>query len=70
MSQGDWERFEGLVRSLSAHPDAPTVARANGLALSRLMDATAHARPDPGPLAWMDWERQKTLRLLRVRSAV
>ena len=29
------------------------------------METAAQASPAPGPLDWMDWERQKTLRLLR-----
>jgi hypothetical protein len=62
MSRDDWERFEVLVRGVA--PQAPTQARAHGIVLSRLMDATAAARPTPGPLDWMDWERKKTLRLL------
>jgi hypothetical protein len=70
MSQDDWERFDDLVRDAGREPGASTLARANGLALSRLMDEAEAARPAPGPLDWMDWERQKTLRLLRVRSAV
>jgi hypothetical protein len=63
MSREDWERFETLVHAAAAH--ARTQARAHGEAISGLMDA-AHAREEPAPLDWMDWERQKTLRLLRV----
>jgi hypothetical protein len=65
MSQEDWAQFESLVRRVSIQ--SPTQARANGLVISGLIEeATAsHCRPDPGPLDWMDWERQKTLRLLR-----
>jgi hypothetical protein len=70
MSRDDWDRFESLVRSVASRPESTTLARANGVVLSRLMDEAAHSRLDPGPLDWMDWERQKTLRLLRVRSAV
>jgi hypothetical protein len=72
MSRDDWARFESLVRAVVSRSPAgvPTRARAHGEALSRLMDA-AHVTPTaPGPLDWMDWERQKALRLLRVRSAV
>lgn len=65
MSEDDWERFENLVRTVMAQTQTPTVARANGLVVSRLMETAAQARPAPGPLDWMDWERQKTLRLLR-----
>ncbi len=63
MSQGDWARFEAIVRAVAAQ--APTQARANGIALSRLIETATSPRPNPGPLDWMDWERQKTLRLLR-----
>ena len=63
MSREDWTRFETLVRS--AAEEAPTRARAQGLAISRLMDQAEAGQPTPGPLDWMDWERQKTLRLLR-----
>jgi hypothetical protein len=63
MSEEDWLRFEALVHS--AVPQAPTLARANGIVLTRLIDCAEAARPVPGPLDWMDWEREKTLRLLR-----
>ncbi|MDR3638029.1 MAG: hypothetical protein P4L84_29765 [Isosphaeraceae bacterium] len=63
MAQEDWERFEAVVRAVA--PQAPTQARAHGAALSGLMNAVEVAPPSPGPLDWMDWERQKTLRLLR-----
>jgi hypothetical protein len=63
MSRTDWARFEALVRSVA--PEVPTLARAHGLAIGRLIDHAETPRPAPGPLDWMDWERQKTLRLLR-----
>jgi hypothetical protein len=63
MSQEDWARFEALVQSVA--PQAPTLARAQGVAISRLIDLAETPHPAPGPLDWMDWERQKTLRLLR-----
>jgi hypothetical protein len=63
MSEEDWSRFETLVRGL-AHL-APTQARAHGIVISTLIDLTGPQRTSPGPLDWMDWERQKTLRLLR-----
>ncbi len=64
MSREDWSRFEALVRDVEVHE--PTLPRAHGTVISRLIeDSTQSARPDPGPLDWMDWERQKTLRLLR-----
>ncbi len=62
MSEEDWLRFEALVRT--AVPQAPTLARAHGVVLARLIDFAVAARPAPGPLDWMDWERQKALRLL------
>jgi hypothetical protein len=65
MSQADWERFEVLTRSALSESQTPTQARANGLVISRLMETASQAPPAPGPLDWMDWERQKTLRLLR-----
>ena len=64
MSHEDWERFDALVRVAAARAHSPTQARAHGEAISGLMD-TALAREAPGPLDWMDWEREKTLRLLR-----
>ena len=65
MSQEDWAQFESLVRRASTH--SPTQARAHGIVISGLIEeaAASRSRPDPGPLDWMDWERQKTLRLLR-----
>ena len=65
MSQVDWERFEDLVRHVSESVQAPTQARAHGLVLSKLMETASRESVTPGPLEWMDWERQKTLRLLR-----
>jgi hypothetical protein len=63
MSGQDWARFEALVGSVAA--DVPTQARANGLVISRLIENTTAAPPAPGPFDWMDWEWQKTVRLLR-----
>ena len=65
MSEKDWERFDDLVRAVLAQTQTPTQARANGRVVSKLMATAAAALPAPGPLDWMDWERQKTLRLLR-----
>jgi hypothetical protein len=59
MAEPDWARFEALVQAEAA--GSPTHARACGMALTRLLDQ----RPAPSPLDWMDWERRKTLRLLR-----
>ncbi|HEV3165092.1 MAG TPA: hypothetical protein VGZ22_13790 [Isosphaeraceae bacterium] len=64
MSEQDWARFEALVQSVAGHE--PTHARASGITISRLMDHAAATQPSPSPLDWMDWERRKTLRLLRV----
>jgi hypothetical protein len=66
MSQVDWARFEVLVQT--ALPLAPTQARAQGMVIARLMDRSAAAGLAPGPLDWMDWERQKALRLLHRSS--
>jgi len=65
MSQEDWVTFESLVRRASAN--SPSQSRAHGVVISGLIEesAASRSRPDPGPLDWMDWERQKTLRLLR-----
>ena len=63
MSEADWARFEALTQLWSAIEPATTPARAHGQALSRLMQ---HAeQSSPGASHWMDWERQKTLKLLR-----
>ncbi len=62
MSERDWARFEALVQEVEAQ--APTHARACGITLSRLLHQPP-AETVPGPLDWMDWERRKTLRLLR-----
>ncbi len=70
MSRQDWGRFEALVASALRESETPTQARAQGEVLSRLMDDSAASRAEPGPLDWMDWECQKTLRLLRVRPAI
>lgn len=61
MSRDDWARFDAIVDSVNA----PTLARAQGVAISCLLETATHSAPTPGPLDWMDWERQKTLRLLR-----
>lgn len=70
MSREDWDRFDSLVAAVATQGSIPTQARAHGEAITRLMDAAGAGRAVPGPLDWMDWERQKTLKLLRVRSAV
>ncbi len=69
MSQRDWERFEGLreewAAGSSGPSQVPSQARANGEVISRLMESVPEQAPPPRPLDWLDWERQKTLRLLR-----
>jgi len=65
MSEADWVRFDALVTRYA--PMAPTHARACGLVLSTLLHA--EQPPEPGPLNWMDWERRKTLQLLRSRGS-
>jgi hypothetical protein len=62
MSEADWAHFEALVARCV--PMAPTLARAHGLVMSRLLQPVTRPDPEPGPLDWMDWERRKTLRLL------
>jgi hypothetical protein len=55
-----WEQLDRLVARL--RPEAPTEARAVGEALMTLIDAAdAHVRTPH----WLDWEREKTTRLLR-----
>ncbi len=61
MSAEDWDRFDALVLEASRH--APTQARAHGEVIAGLIHD--RQRAGGGPTNWMDWERQKTLRLLR-----
>jgi hypothetical protein len=63
MSEVDWSRLDSLAFALASA--APTQARAYGLAVSTLMDSANVPTPTSGPLDWMDWERRKTIRLLR-----
>lgn len=65
MSEADWERFARLVERIAA--GAPTEARAAGITISTLLESMpgGSLKLNPGPLAWMDWEQEKTLRLLR-----
>jgi hypothetical protein len=65
MSESDWARFEDMVADYTTL--APTQARACGLVLSRLL--RSEAEQETGPLNWMDWERRKTLQLLRARGS-
>jgi len=63
MSDSDWARFDASARAWAAVEPGSTQARSYGLALAHLLQ---HAEPAaPGPLDWMDWERQKMLKLLR-----
>ncbi len=65
MRDGDWSRLEALVDR--AAEELPTRARAYGEVITRLIDyAIATPAPEPSPVAWQDWERRKTLRLLMV----
>ncbi len=61
MSAEDWARFDALANEASLR--APTQARAHGEAIAGLL--RDRLRPAAGPTNWMDWERQKTIRLLR-----
>ena len=60
MSGDDWQQLDRLVAEMSSR--TPTQARALGEVLSTLLRATR--RDETGPSHWMDWERQKTLRLI------
>jgi hypothetical protein len=63
MSHGDWHRFESLVADHSRAGESE--ARRRGEALSSLLreaDVTRGARS--APLAWIDWEASKAVRLL------
>jgi hypothetical protein len=66
MSGTDWDRFEALAEACA--PMVPTQAQAHGLVLSSLLNSAQVPRAEPKPLDWMDWERRKTLRLLRKSS--
>jgi len=61
MSAEDWAHFDALVNEASFR--APTQARAHGEVIAGLI--RDRPRATPGPANWMDWERQKALRLLR-----
>ena len=63
MSEFDWSRFEAMTKVATSDNPAPTQARAYGQTISHLMQ---HAEQSSSSgLNWMDWERQKTLKLLR-----
>jgi hypothetical protein len=60
MPAARWQQFDALLaRERTA---APTEARAAGQLLMNLMDAAETAARGRH---WLDWEREKTLRLLR-----
>lgn len=61
MSSEDWSKFEALASVLGS--DEPSAARAYGQTIAHLI--AREVRPAP---EWMDWERQKTLRLLKMVS--
>ncbi len=63
MSADDWRVLDGLAAEAATR--TPTQARALGEAISALMHLQSAARVEARPSNWMDWERQKTLRLLR-----
>ncbi|RUL85009.1 hypothetical protein [Tautonia sociabilis] len=64
MSEDDWARLEALVRRVADGEE--TRARALGAALSYLLRHEAAVAPQPGPLDWLDWERRKAYRALRL----
>jgi hypothetical protein len=80
MRAEDWAALERLVR-MARTAGEPTDARARGAVLSALLNAsraaTATGAPDPAtenaegseprpsPAAWLDWEKEKFLRLAR-----
>ena len=63
MSEADWARFEALTQLWSSIEPAETRARAYGQALAHLLQHAGQS--SPSATDWMDWERQKTLKLLR-----
>jgi hypothetical protein len=60
MPAARWEQFDRLVARF--RPAVPTEARAVGEAVMALLEAAEAA---PSEAHWLDWEREKTLRLLR-----
>lgn len=69
MSEADWERFEARVREVLPLVEGQTLARAQGEVLSELLDvAEVVEHPAPTVFDWMEWERRKTLRLLRISA--
>jgi hypothetical protein len=55
-----WQQLDDWIAR--ARPGASTEARAAGQALMALLDAAEHATPE---VHWLDWEREKTWRLLQ-----
>jgi hypothetical protein len=60
MPAARWQQLDAWIAR--ARPGAPTEARAVGAALMALLDAAEAAPRGPH---WLDWEREKNLRLLR-----
>jgi hypothetical protein len=60
MPEERWQQFDVLLARFTG--DTPTEARAVGQALMDLMDAAEDCRASQH---WLDWEREKFLRLLR-----
>src|SRR6059036_2791924 len=60
MPEERWQQFDALLAR--ARHDEPTEARAVGQALIELMET---AEANRGGQHWLDWEREKVLRLLR-----
>jgi hypothetical protein len=58
MPEGRWRQFEEWLARM--RPGATTEARAAGQALMALMDAAERGRGRH----WLDWEQEKSLRLL------
>lgn len=64
MSAADWQALDVLAERAAVR--TPSQARALGEAISTLIQAAR--REEARPPDWMDWERQKTLRLLRAAN--
>ena len=64
MSAEDWQALDALAARASVR--TPTQARALGEAISTLIQTARLEQAKPPD--WMDWERQKALRLLRAAN--
>lgn len=65
MPEDDWLRLDAMARIFSVQSE--TEARAYGQAVSELLhlaEDVVSGQSDGQPVHWMDWERQKTLRLI------